>query len=115
MRQVTEKSVAVFLSNDSATISMGNTQVTFCESADEKALLLHGHCIALHNLKTGKIEISNCGYDTNTTKERLNGVILMSDAENTSGIYQEKGVWYWKGRNKQNRQEFPYNEMTAIN
>lgn len=57
-------------------------------STDGKVLLLHGHRIAEH--KEDGLYITNAGYQTNVTKERLNGLSGVS-------ISQKQGVWYLNG------------------
>ena len=46
--------------------------------------------IAYKMLGGNKIHIQNCGWFTNTTKERLNALPNVS-------IQQKKGVWYLNG------------------
>lgn len=91
MRKVTVATVSAFIAGNK--ISMGNTTVSVVDGHDV-ALSLHGHIIALHNTKTGEIKINNKGYETNVTKERLNGII--SDVCGYSQcIYQRNWAWYW--------------------
>ena len=63
---------------------------------------LHGNTIAVLRWDSqhcyGGLRITNCGWFTTTTKERLNGLSGVA-------IHQSKGVWYlngdaWDGRNK---------------
>ena len=61
-------------------------------------LKLYGHAIAIKNIDTNAVSLSACGFKTNTTKERLNGL---------NGVYvmQKKGIWYlngneWDGKTK---------------
>ena len=93
MRDVTTKVVDAFLKG--STKRVGNT------STDGKAIFLHGHKIAeWRSVTTGtiatgeKVEkqlwITNCGYRTNVTKERLNGLPKVS-------IYQKAFKWYLNG------------------
>jgi len=67
--------------------SRGNTKVTVEDNVVK--LLLHGNCIAQRTPLA--FTISNCGWVTPTTKERLNGL---------RGVYvkQVKGVWYLNGK-----------------
>ena len=54
-------------------------------------LKLHGNAIAYkYNDPEQTLSITNCGYFTQTTKERLNGL-------NGVNIYQKKGIWYLNG------------------
>ena len=52
-----------------------NTQVTYNDSTNCSSVFLHGHRIATfdHNLKA--LKISSCGYETVTTKSRLNAIL----------------------------------------
>jgi len=87
MRKVTEQTVNAFENNKDKTV--GNTTVKNSRGVDTE-MYLHGHKIAIKNIATGKIQISNCGWQSNTTKERLNGVISIVGGS----ISQKKGVWY---------------------
>lgn len=65
MRNVTEQTVLAFLNGRTASVSN-----TFTNG---KELYLHGNKIAMFNDK-GQLEISLCGWNTVTTRERINGV-----------------------------------------
>ncbi len=89
MRQITDKSVQALKLGH--TFSSGNTNV----SPTHKGVNfhLHGHLIAQ---KTNEgLFITNCGYFTNVTKERLNGIL---EAHGFTKIYQKAGVWYLNGQ-----------------
>jgi hypothetical protein len=62
---------------------IGNTET------DGKAIYLHGNKIAEWR-ETG-VYITNCGWFTNTTKDRLNALRGVS-------IKQIKGAWYLNGK-----------------
>lgn len=83
MRKVTQQAIAAF--NSGRNISIGNTTVK------NGWLSLHGNEIAHKDLITGEVSISNAGWFSNTTKERLNGIEGVS-------IYQKRGVWYLNGK-----------------
>lgn len=68
MRQVTRHIVNSFLNGQRDQISNSMT--------DGKSLYLWGNEIARFNAD-GKLEISLCGYNTVTTRERLNGVLTL--------------------------------------
>lgn len=68
--------------------SLSNTAVQTVGSLTK--LFLHGHCIAKFDRESNKLFITNCGYQTKVTKERLN--ILEG-----VNIYQSKGIWYLNG------------------
>ena len=68
-RKITEKTVSAFMAGQS--VSIGNTTVQ--TSGNASVMSLFGNVIATRNGKT--IKISTCGWDTSTTKERLNGIL----------------------------------------
>lgn len=84
MRKITEKAVEAFLSNNS--FNGNNTKVS--KVIGGTRMYLHNNCIA-ENIN-GRIGITNCGWFTNTTKERLNGIPGVS-------IRQVNGNWILNG------------------
>lgn len=90
MRKVTIKSVEAMKSGHN-TIS-GNTRV----HSDGNVMELHGNTIAIFNREDGLLTLRDCGWTSNTTKERLNGLL---DGFNTGKyIIQENWNWYIKDR-----------------
>jgi len=87
MRQITQESVSAFLNNQS--FRSGNMKVS--PSNNKNYLYLHDNIIAIKDINTGAISITNAGWQSNTTKERLNALPNVS-------IYQKKGVWYLNGK-----------------
>ena len=92
MKIVTQNAVACFRNGGNATFS--NTQVV-TEHGVSKMYLL-GNLIAIldHNVG-GVLKITNAGWKSNTTKERLNGLPNVN-------IRQRGGMWelngyLWKG------------------
>ena len=90
MRKITEITAAAF--HNDTPLKMSNTEVIVNDEKTE--LVLFGHVIAIKI--NNKVSITNAGYFTNTTKERLNGLSGVS-------ICQRKGVWYlndkeWNGK-----------------
>lgn len=81
MRKITENAAKAFI-NDKA-FKSSNTEVKI--ENNKTNLYLHGHLIA--SKQGNKMQITNCGYFTNVTKERLNGLPNVS-------ISQKKGKWY---------------------
>lgn len=81
MRRITFDAVNAFLNN--YRFKKSNTQVI------NGSMYLYGNCIAWH--EKGRIWISNCGYKTVTTKERLNGLPHVN-------IITKKGQWYLNGQ-----------------
>jgi hypothetical protein len=51
---------------------------------------LHGNTIARRRIGSNAIQITNAGWMSNTTKERLNGIPGVS-------ICQKKGQWFLNG------------------
>jgi hypothetical protein len=89
MRKITKEAVKALLRGDNFKCS--NTEVR------NKAMYLFDSKIA-YFAEDGELYLSNCGYATKVTGERLNGII-----EATIGheyrIYQKNFVWYY-GNNK---------------
>lgn len=85
MRKITEQSVKAFMSGRD--FKSGNTEVS--AAAENADLLLFGNLIA--KKRGDNVFISDAGWQSNSTKERLNGVC---DMVGTTGINQVKGVWY---------------------
>lgn len=81
MRQITRDIVSSFMARVSST--KGNSHT------DGATLYLHGNAIARHGARG--LEITNAGWQSNTTKERLNGLAGVS-------INQKAGVWYLNGK-----------------
>ena len=94
MRNITRLAVKAFFNRER--FSMDNTKVTtrFDAKNDtiEQVFYLHGHAIA--QLTPSGVILSNCGWQTNTTKERLNGILEHMGQDK---IRQVKGVWYQNG------------------
>jgi hypothetical protein len=87
MRKVTIATCAAFMAD--MAIGQSNTTVTVNEK--ETKLFLFGNLIAKKDRATGKISVTNAGYETPATKERLNGLPGVS-------INQADFVWYLNGK-----------------
>lgn len=94
MRQITIESVTAFL--NAKKFSKSNMSV---EVAPNGAVLKYqGNAIAYkYNDPKKTISITNCCWFSNTTKERLNGVIRLSGV-NIKPIYQKNWKWYLNGK-----------------
>ena len=87
MRKITEQSIQAF--NSSTPFKKSNMEIEVLPNVT--ILKLHGNAIAYkYNDPEQTLSITNCGYFTQTTKERLNGL-------NGVNIYQKKGIWYLNG------------------
>ena len=79
----------------------GNTQVicphTYpAESPIQWLVTLHGNTIAKHELGTDSIEFSFCGWETRTTRSRLNAILQF---HNAGCVFQTNHNQYIKTRN----------------
>ena len=72
--------------------SSSNTRVEFNDSTNCSSVFLHGHNIATfdHNLKA--VKISSCGWQTVTTKSRLNAIL--SEVKYGCSVFQKQWNWY---------------------
>ena len=99
MRQITKEAVNKFLQGEN--YSKNNTQVWSgyeCSPQRITKLFLHGNLIAQRSAY-GQTIITNSGWFSNTTKERLNGLLENLGFDK---IYQKKFKWYlmdkpWNG------------------
>ena len=90
MRKITKEVVEAFFSWKD--YRKGNT--TVCVAFGRVEMRLFGHMIAYNeNFKNKGVFITNAGWPTNTTKERLNGIL---EHMGISKIYQKDFAWYWK-------------------
>ena len=85
MRKITADAIRAFRNRQ--TFKRGNTQVKVDETGSY--LYLHGNMIAEFNANDG-LWINDGGWQSNTTKERLNGLPNVS-------IHQKDFQWYLNG------------------
>lgn len=85
MRKITKESVNAFLMGK--TFSKGNMSVV--KDGETLRLKLHGNTIALID-ELGVLSVSNAGWASNTTKERLNGIPGVR-------VHQRNWTWYLNG------------------
>tara|TARA_R110000751_G_scaffold3827_13_gene17843 strand:- start:106 stop:399 length:294 start_codon:yes stop_codon:yes gene_type:complete len=84
MRKITKESVQAFM--NAQKFKKSNMEVVVLPNVT--VLKLYGNEIAYrYNDPERTLSITNCGYFTVTTKERLNGLDGVS-------IYQKQGQWY---------------------
>jgi|688.fasta_scaffold1257390_1 hypothetical protein len=90
MRKITQNAINSFL-NDNP-IKIDNTQVILNANYGnpQTELYLFNNLIALKPFGSDKISISNAGWKSKTTKERLNGLPNVR-------INQKQGEWYLNG------------------
>ena len=88
MRKITQQAVAAF--NNAESFKSGNTKVIV--KPNVTVLLLFNNEIAYrYNDPERILSITNAGWESNTTKERLNGLDGVS-------IQQKAGIWYLNGK-----------------
>ena len=88
MRQITKQSINAFL--NASTFSKQNMVVEVLPNVT--ILKLHNNPIAyLYNDPENTLSITNAGWQSNTTKERLNALPNVS-------IQQKNFVWYLNGK-----------------
>ncbi len=80
MRKITQQAVDALFSGRN--FKAGNTKV------EDGTLILHWTAIA--KIENGKLYVRSGGYETNTTKERLNGLPNVN-------IYQKNYQWFLNG------------------
>jgi len=90
MRKITKESVIAF--NNAVPFKKGNMEIRVLPNVT--IMFLHGNAIA-YKYKDGTLKITNAGWQSNTTKERLNGLHGVN-------IYQKNWEWYlnnqlWNG------------------
>lgn len=94
MRKITRESVNAFL--NAKKFNKSNMSVEVLPNVT--ILKYQGNSIAYkYNDPKRTIAITNCGWESNTTKERLNGVINLSGL-NIKPIYQKNWQWYLDGK-----------------
>ena len=108
MRQITSDAVDAFLSGKE--FRRGNTEVIVDEAGCSR-MLLFGNQIAFK--REDRIDITNAGYTTQTTKDRLNGILSKL---RLGFLYQEARAWYWfrEWDAPSKVTEFPSNEWVQI-
>ena len=81
-----------FAISNKADWSGSNTQGTYNNSTNCSTISLHGHQIATfdHNLKA--VKLSSCGYETTTTKSRLNAIL--EEVKWGCRVFQKNFVWF---------------------
>ena len=90
MRKI-EKQMNFAISNK-ADWSNSNTRVEFNSNINCSSIYLHGHQIATfdHNLKA--VKLSSCGWQTVTTKSRLNAIL--DEVKYGCRVFQKNFNWF---------------------
>ena len=92
-----EKQMNFALSNK-GNWSGSNTTVCYNELTNCSSVYLHGHQIATLDHHSNALKLSSCGYETNTTKSRLNA--LLSEFKYGCRVFQKQFNWYLQSVNQ---------------
>ena len=74
--------------------SGSNTTVLYNESTNCSSVLLHGHNIATVDHNNQAVKLSSCGYETTTTKSRLNAIL--EEVKYGCKVFQKNFTWFVK-------------------
>ena len=69
-----------------------NTSVSYNENTNCSSVYLHGHQIATLDHNTNAVKLSSCGYETVTTKSRLNAIL--DEVKYGCRVFQKKFEWF---------------------
>ena len=69
-----------------------NTTVTYNESTNCSQVLLHGHQICTFDHNTQAVKLDSCGYETVTTKSRLNAIL--EEVKYGAKVFQKNWNWF---------------------
>jgi hypothetical protein len=86
-----EKQMNFALSNK-ANWTGSNTSVQYNESTNCSNVFLHGNLIATYDHATASIKISSCGWESVTTKSRLNAIL--QEVKPGCGVFQKQFEWF---------------------
>ena len=111
MRKI-ERQMLQAIVDDRSYWSKDNTRVELDEDKCCHNVYLHGHRIACYYPSMQRLHINNCGYETNTTKSRLNVLINFVLDGTKNGIYQHN--WNWFLRRDGVTEDFPSGEWVAL-
>ena len=86
-----EKQMNFALSNK-ANWAGSNTTVSYNDSTNCSSVYLHGHQIATLDHSTNALKIDSCGYQTVTTKSRLNAIL--QEVKGGCRVFQKQWDWF---------------------
>ena len=81
-----------FAISNKADWSGSNTQVLYNSNTNCSTVYLHGHSIATFDHDTLAVKLSSCGYETNTTKSRLNAIL--EEVKCGCRVFQKNWNWF---------------------
>ena len=86
-----EKQMNFALSNKS-NWNGSNTSVSYNESTNCSSVYLHGHQIATLDHNTNAVKLDSCGYESRTTKSRLNAIL--DEVKYGCRVFQKNFDWF---------------------
>lgn len=98
MRQITKQAVNKFNNNES--FNKNNTRIEYQHIFSEPTTIMYLHNNVIAQKQENELRITNSGWFSNTTKERLNGLL---DSIGFDKIYQKNFEWFladrkWNGK-----------------
>ena len=75
-----------------------NTEVEFNSNTNCSSVYLHGHQIATLDHSTNALKLSSCGYETVTTKSRLNAIL--EEVKYGCKVFQKNFDWFVRYNNQ---------------
>ena len=81
-----------FAISNKADWSGSNTQVNYNDSTNCSSVYLHGHQIATVDHNTNSVKLDSCGYETTTTKSRLNAIL--EEVKYGCNVFQKQFEWF---------------------
>ena len=69
-----------------------NTSVSYNSNTNCSSVYLHGHQIATLDHSTNALKIDSCGYQTVTTKSRLNAIL--EEVKYGCRVFQKQWDWF---------------------
>ena len=96
MRKI-ERQMNFAISNKS-NWSSSNTQVSYNENTNCSSVYLHGHQIATVAHHNSAVKLSSCGWQTVTTKSRLNAIL--EEVKYGCSVFQKNWNWYLRNDRK---------------
>ena len=81
-----------FAISNKADWSGSNTQVNYNSNTNCSSIYLHGHLICTFDHNTQAVKLNSCGYQTNTTKSRLNAIL--DEVKYGAKVFQKNWNWF---------------------
>mgnify|MGYP003126129873 CR=1 FL=1 len=81
-----------FAISNKADWSGSNTQVNYNSNTNCSSIYLHGHLIATVDHNTQAVKLDSCGYETVTTKSRLNAIL--EEVKYGCKVFQKNFDWF---------------------